>query len=310
MFRLAPIVAPGWRRDFYSHGEDATPPFDWWLKTRAAKQNFLYTQSVSQWHNANTHMKKLLWSILSLVMVATMSSLAADKDTRCYEMRTYYAPEGKLEELNARFRYHTLKLFEKHNIQNIGYWVPQENPERKLIYLLAYPSRQAREKSWKAFMADPDWQKAWKESEKNGKLVSRVVSQFLVATDYSPEIKAAIASEPRTFELRTYTTTQGNLPALDARFRDHTVKLFEKHGMQNFGYWHLMPDQKGAENTLIYILAHKSKDAAAASFKAFREDPAWVKARKESEEKAGGSLTVDKGVQSVFMNPTDYSPTR
>jgi hypothetical protein len=203
-----------------------------------------------------------------------------------------------------------MKLFEKHGIQSIGYWAPQDNPDRKLIYLLSYPSREAREKSWKAFMADPDWQKAWKDSEKNGKLVSKVVAQFLSPTDYSPEIKPTVATEPRAFEMRTYTASKGNLPALDARFRDHTIKLFEKHGIQNFGYWHLMPDQKGADSTLIYILAHKNKAAGDASFKAFRDDADWVKAKTESEKNAGGSLTVDKGVQSVYMNPTDYSPTK
>jgi NIPSNAP len=254
-------------------------------------------------------MNKLLWSLLSLLMVTNVSVFAAP-EPRCYEMRTYYAPEGKLDELHARFRDHTIKLFEKHGIQSIGYWTPQDNPDRKLIYLLAYPSREAREKSWKGFMADPDWQKAAKDSEKNGKLVSKVVVQFLSPTDFSPEIKPTVASEPRAFELRTYTASKGNLPALDARFRDHTIKLFEKHGIQNFGYWHLMPDQKGADSTLIYILAHKSKEAGDASFKAFRDDADWIKAKTESEKNAGGPLTVDKGVLSVYMNPTDYSPTK
>ena len=80
--------------------------------------------------------------------------------------------------------------------------------------------------------------------------------------------------------------------------------------MENFGYWHLAPDQKGASDTLAYILAHRSKEAADASFKAFRDDPTWVAARKASEDKAGGSLTAKDGVKSVFMKPTDYSQTK
>jgi hypothetical protein len=82
--------------------------------------------------------------------------------------------------------------------------------------------------------------------------------------------------------------------------------------MQNFGYWHLMPNEKGADKTLIYILAHKSKEAAAESFTAFRTDPDWIKAKEDSEKKAGGSLTEGgmAGVQSVFMKPTDYSQTK
>lgn len=255
-------------------------------------------------------MKTIL--ILSLLAATMLTAFAAEKDTRCFEMRTYYAAEGKLDEMNARFRDHTCKLFEKHGIVNLGYWMPIENPDRKLIYILAFPSREAQMKSWKEFGADPDWKAAAKASETNGKLVSKVESVFLSATDYSPAIKAMKAAAPRAFELRTYTASAGNLGALDSRFRDHTVKLFSKHGMEHVGYWHPMPGQKGADNTLIYILAHKSKEAADASFKAFRVDPGWMAAREASEKKAGGSLTEAgmAGVKSVFMQPTDYSQTK
>src|SRR5262249_41637871 len=145
--------------------------------------------------------------------------------------------------------------------------------------------------------------------EKDGKLVSKVDSLLLNATDYSPPIKP-VAGPERVFELRTYTASPGNLANLNARFRDHTLKLFEKHGMTNFAYWVPIKDQKNADVTLIYMLAHKSEDAAKASFKAFREDPDWVKAREESEKKAGGSLTAKDGVKSQFLKATDYSPTK
>ena len=102
----------------------------------------------------------------------------------------------------------------------------------------------------------------------------------------------------------------GRLPNLNARFRDHTVELVSRHGMTNISYWTPMDKARGADDTLIYILAHQSKEAAAASFKAFRDDPEWNAARKASEEKAGGSLTAKDGVQSIFMKPTDYSPTK
>jgi hypothetical protein len=159
-------------------------------------------------------------------------------------------------------------------------------------------------------MADPEWQAAYKASEVKGKLVAKAESLFLTATDFSPEVKAALAAEPRTFELRTYTATPGKLNHLLARFRDHTLNLFAKHGMGNFGYWTLAPNQKSAEDTLVYLLAHKSKDAAAASFKNFRADPDWVAARKASEDNAGGPLTIKDGVKSVFLAPTDYSQTK
>ncbi len=249
----------------------------------------------------------IAFSLLALASLQQTS--AADPDKRVYEMRVYYAAEGKLDALNARFRNHTCKLFEKHGIENIGYFEPIENPDRKLIYFLAYPSREARDKSWKAFMADPDWQAAYKASEVDGKLVAKVDVLYLQPTDFSAAIKPA-AKGNRVFEMRTYTTTDGNLDGLLARFRDHTCKLFEKHGMTNVAYWTPMADQKDAKNTLLYILSHSSQNAAKASFDAFRKDPDWLAARKASEEKAGGSLTVPNGVQSVFMKATDYSPIR
>jgi hypothetical protein len=256
-------------------------------------------------------MKAVLILSTLLVLAAWLASPAVtapiSQDSRVYELRIYYAAPGKLDALHARFRNHTTKLFEKHGMTNIGYWVPVDNPENKLIYVLAFPSREAQATAWKAFGADPDWKKARAESETAGKLVGKVESVLLTATDYSPAIKPATGGE-RVFELRTYTASKGNLDHLNARFRDHTLKLFEKHGMTNIGYWVPLKDQKGAEDTLIYILAHRSEDAAKKSFDSFRQDPAWLTARKASEEKAGGSLTAKDGVKSIFMKATDYSP--
>ncbi len=113
---------------------------------------------------------------------------------------------------------------------------------------------------------------------------------------------ASAQSSGPVFELRTYTTLEGRLPALLARFRDHTTKLFEKHGMKNVGYW-VAADAPKSQNTLIYVLRHESRDAAKKSWDAFRADPAWVKARTESE--ASGKI-VEK-VESVYMTATDFS---
>lgn len=250
----------------------------------------------------------LLAAVLGLFI--PLAGSAGEKEGRLYEMRIYYAAPGKLEALNARFRDHTLKLFEKHGISNIGYWVPIDNKEEKLVYIVAFPSKEARDKSFKAFGADPEWQKARAASEKDGKLVAKIESIFMKETDYSPAIKPVAGKGDRVFEMRTYTASKGNLDALNARFRNHTLKLFEKHGMQNVGYWTLTKGQKDADTTLIYILGHKSEDAAKASFDAFRKDEAWVKARAESEMKAGGSLTAKDGIRSVFMKATDYSPLK
>lgn len=253
-------------------------------------------------------MKKTILLFLSFMTLAT--AFAAEKDTRCFELRTYHAAPGKLDDLNARFRDHTLKIFEKHGMSNIGYWVPADNSGNELIYLLAFPSREAREKAWKEFGADPEWKAAQKASEANGKLVTKADSVLLTATDYSPVASPSVAPEPRVFELRTYTATQGHLENLHARFRDHTCALFQKHGISNFGYWTPLDKKDGAGETLVYLIAHKSREAAAASWKAFVADPEWIAAKKASEDKAGGSLTTPDGVKSVFLKPVDYSPTK
>ena len=226
-----------------------------------------------------------------------------------FELRTYYAAPGKLAAVHARFRDHACRLLAKHGLNQIGFFVPSDNPDQKLIWFLAFNSREERDQKWKEFSADADWQKAFKESEANGKLVAKHESVFLTATDFSPELKPSAAPE-RVFELRTYTAEPGRLPNLLARFREHTVMLFKKHGITNLAYWTLMKDQPGADATLVYILAHQSEDAAKASFTAFRADPDWIAAKKASEEKAGGSLTVQDGVKSLFLKATDYSPMK
>ena len=257
-------------------------------------------------------MKLTLLTIATVLAMTATTGAEDPKTPMLFEMRIYYAAPGKFDALNARFRDHTAKLFTDHGMRTLGYFVPVgDNKEGKLVYFLAYPSKDAREKSWKEFSADPKWQAAFKESEKDGKLVDRVEQVFMNATDYTPPPGIWIARQPRVFELRTYTATKGNLPALDARFRDHTIRLFEKHGITNMIYWHKTPDQKGADVSLIYLLAHNSQDSAKAGFDAFRKDPAWISAREESEKKAGGSLTEEKGgVLSEFLKPTDYSPVK
>ena len=131
-----------------------------------------------------------LFLVCALAMLNVASVRAEDKpaETRCFEMRTYTAAPGKLKELHDRFRNHTNALFTKHGMTMIGYWTPAEGEKKDntLVYILAYPSREARETAWKAFQDDPDWKAAKAASEVNGKLVDKVESVFLNPTDYSP----------------------------------------------------------------------------------------------------------------------------
>lgn len=248
------------------------------------------------------------------LLVATRSSANPGPDGRrpgaVYELRIYTIHPGKAEALHNRFRQHTLRLFKKHGIESIGYWMPVDPQDQRLHFLLRYPSREAREASWKAFASDPAWKAAQKASEANGPLVAKVENPFLVATDYSPAVRTGNLSRDGVWELRDYTTPPGRLANLDARFRDHTLKLFAKHGMGNQGYFHLMGDQPGADTRLLYFLTHRSPEAAKASFGAFGQDAAWKAAREASEKAAGGSLTAPGGVKSLFLRATDYSPAR
>src|SRR4026207_651644 len=171
-------------------------------------------------------------TLLSAILLAAMLSTVSAADTRCYELRTYHAAPGKMEALHKRFQDHTLKLFAKHGITSLGYWERLDkdgNPENKLTFLLSYPDREAREKSWKGFMGDSEWQKAYKASEAAGPLVTKVENPYRAATDYSPVIAPGKSAEPRVFELRIYKCEPGRLPNLNARFRDHTVKLFSNY---------------------------------------------------------------------------------
>ena len=139
--------------------------------------------------NSN-HVEKNPFSIVVggcffLQSIAGWNTVSAEEKNRVFEIRTYYANEGKLDALLTRFREHTVALFEKHGMTNIGYWVPTDNKENKLVYILAFPSREARSKAFKAFSADPAWQKAFKASTKDGRLVKKIVNEFLTGTDFS-----------------------------------------------------------------------------------------------------------------------------
>jgi len=261
---------------------------------------------------ALVNVRAMLKAIAACCLAVGLSLSASAQDKLLYELRTYHAEPGKLEALLTRFRDHTCKLFEKHGMTNVGYWVPVENKDNLLIYLLSYPDKAARDASWKGFGSDPEWKKAAAASEANGKLVGKIDELYLNSTDFSPGFPGpANSGADRVFEMRTYTTRDGLLPALHKRFADHTIKLFEKHGMTNLGYFKLSEGQPGVENKLLYFLAHKDSDTATKSWADFRADPVWVAAKKASEDANGGSLTVlPDGVKSVFLKPVDFSPVK
>ena len=128
--------------------------------------------------------------LLPITSLAALPEAKADPEspsTAVYELRVYHTFEGKLEDLLKRFREHTTKLFEKHGMKNVAYWLPQDEPlkGKTLIYILAHPSREAATANWQAFRDDPEWQRVRDKSEENGKLVEKVDSTFMVLTDFS-----------------------------------------------------------------------------------------------------------------------------
>lgn len=116
------------------------------------------------------------------------STAQAQAAGRVYELRTYTAPDGKLPLLQKRFRDHTMRIFQKHGMTNVGYWVPQDAPakDNTLIYIISHANRDAAKQSWANFAADPEWKKVSAESQVDGPIVSKVVSVYMDATDYSP----------------------------------------------------------------------------------------------------------------------------
>jgi hypothetical protein len=106
---------------------------------------------------------------------------------RVFELRTYTAPEGKLDDLLTRFRDHTVRIFDKHGMSSVGYWLPQDTTlrENTLVYLLAHPSRAAADQAWREFSADPEWQRVAEESQRDGRIVTQVVRMYLDPTDFS-----------------------------------------------------------------------------------------------------------------------------
>ena len=253
-----------------------------------------------------------LASAAALTLGLAMTAAAADPAGRVYELRTYTAAPGKLDAMLARVKTAGIPALKRHGITPVAFFVPADNKDNQVITVSAHDSLAARKGNWEAFAADAEWKAAVADTEKDGKLVAKMDAVVLITTDYSPDLAAFKSGDAaRIFELRTYTATTNNLGALNARFRDHTTKLFAKYGMTNVVYWTTAPGEPKADVTLIYLLAHPSADAMKVAFDKFRLDPDWVAAKDASEKAAGGPLTEAKdGVLSKVLVPVEFSPIK
>ena len=130
---------------------------------------------------------KIIVALVLLLSGYAVGRASQPSPAHIYELRTYTAAEGKLDNVVARFRDHTVRIFERHHMKSVGYWLPTEGDKAgtTLIYILEHPSREEARKNWAEFSADPEWQKAKAESEVNGRIVAKAESVFMSPTDFS-----------------------------------------------------------------------------------------------------------------------------
>ena len=214
-----------------------------------------------------------------------------------YESRIYYAVPGKLPAINDRFANHAMGYFKKYDIGMMGFWTDDIGTSNQLTYILTFDSMGDREKKMGAIATDTGWQQVRAESESDGPLVAQVQNTFMRLTPYSPEPKLS----SKVQELRVYDAMPGKLPALHDRFSNHTMELFERHGIENIAYW---TEDVGTSNRLVYLLGYPSLGDREKSWVAFGADPDWKKARMESEK--GGPLVRES--RHSILRLTPYSP--
>jgi hypothetical protein len=247
-------------------------------------------------------MKKLI--SLTFTMLVSLGLFAQQGIKSSYfEMRTYTTHEGKRADLIKRFQDHTLRLFEKNGIENIAYFLPVDESDQTLTFILGYPSEDSRNELWNKFANDPEWKEAQKASEANGPLVRKVDQVFLV---WAPGLNDTPKPSPSgVFQMRTYHCLPDRIENIQARFRDHTRALFAKQDLKNYPYW-LTVEKSGAQSKLVYILGHADQAEFEAAFDRFRTDPDWIKARDESE--ASGKI-VDK-IDAKYLKALPFSPMK
>ena len=185
-------------------------------------------------------------------------------DGPLYELRIYHANEGRFQHLIKRFRENTDRIFKKHGLKSLGYWIPTEGSaknKRRFIYLLEHPSRYAAYRNWTNFLNDKEWEKVMDKPEFQGLLSEKPTNFFLTPNNYSARARNNIAKAGGIFELRTYVANPGKLTSLNIRFSKHTTRLFNKHGIKNLGYWTPF-DQPDREDTLMYLIHHADRKQA------------------------------------------------
>lgn len=269
------------------------------------------------------------------MMLGTAVMAQSPATGKIYELRSYVAAPGRQADVLKLMNDSGLAVMTKHNITLVGAWTNVDAADERVFTLLSYKDKAAADAAHTALRNDPEWNETVKKTEIDGKkAVASFERIFLTTNDYSPNLEVKAVGN-RVFELRTYVASKGNLPALNARFKNHTLGLFTKHGMTNILYCSVLDGEKltaaklleavspigkgtaqidadlpAAGNSLVYFITHASPEAATTSFGKFRVDEEWQKALKASEAAAGGPLTAKDGVKSLFLKPTAFSPLK
>ncbi len=239
--------------------------------------------------------------------LATAQSVAPPaRESRVFELRTYYAAQGKLDALNARFRDHALSLFQKHGMTAIGFWSPVGNPDNKLVFMLAYPSRPARDAAWQSLAGDPEWTRVRKTTDRRGKLVKYIEEEFLTPTDYSPVVAAAPSDHLRTYELRTSTVRIADVERMHAQLRANGAGELKKQGLTPVGFFTVNNAEAG-EVTLVSLLARTGQPVRAET----PVNPILLVALGHPAMKpTAGTIVASDGKKAEVLRPTDYSPLK
>jgi hypothetical protein len=237
----------------------------------------------------------------------------AEAAPRTYQLRTYFTAPGKLPVLMNRFATVNVPIFKRLGIRLEGAWVPLEPDEAgdRLVYLVSFQNRADADAAWVGFNNNPEWiQAAAAEKAEHGTVVERTEFLYLQPTDYSPKeevVRAETEKPGHVYEMRIYTASPGKLEALNARFREHTLGLFARHGMTNVLYTEPLAGQPGAGSTLLYWMAYPDRESAAEAWKGFQADPEWQKVRDASQ---ADGVKLAAGVKSLFLKPAIFSPMK
>ncbi len=279
---------------------------------------------------------KTILSTMAVCLFAGSLAVAQSPTTsKLYEFRSYVSEPGRQADVLKLLSEGSIPIMTKHGLSLVGAWTNVDAADERVFTLISHKDKASAEAAQTAFQNDPAWKDILQKSMIDGKKPVKSVERiFLTANDYSPVLDVKVVGN-RVFELRTYVATKGNLAALNARFKNHTLGLFSKHGMTNILYCSVLEGEPlsaaklleavspigkstaeldanllAAGNSLVYFIAHASPEAAKASFGKFMADEDWTKAYKASEAAAGGSLTVKNGVKSLFLKPTTFSPIK